>query len=139
MSKAQTMQLIQEVMAVYQQCMLEGSALTNEQLDKVVPLGKREVPARNILYNMVAHPREHSIHLQKVLQKTGSPASQPTEAQLILEKAAEAFGSLAGLIVRTSDDDLERESEGHTPKKVLEHVKYAYEIYLKAIQQAKGA
>ena len=137
MSKEQTIQLIQDVASIYQQCMMEAASLTNEQLDKVVPLGKREVPARAILYNMVAHPREHSIHLQKVLQKTGSAAAQPAEAHLILSAAAESFGALNGLIARTSDDDLDKEFEGHSLRKVLEHVKFAYGLYLNGIQQAK--
>ncbi len=137
MSKEQTIQLIQDVTNVYQQCMMEAASLTNEQLDKVVPVGKREIPARTVLYNMVAHPREHSIHLQKILQKTGSPASQPSEAQLILSAAAESFGALSGLVARTSDADLDKEFDGHSLRKVLEHVKYAYGLYLSGIQQAK--
>ncbi len=139
MSKDQTTQLIQDVAMVYLQCLLEATSLTNEQLDKVVPVGKREIPARTILYNMVAHPREHSIHLQKILQKTGSPASQPSEAQLILSEAAESFGSLSGLIARTSDADMDKEFDGHSLRKVLEHVKFAYGLYLNGIQHAKKA
>lgn len=137
MPKEQTMQLIQDVASIYQQCMMEAASLTNEQLDKVVPLGRREVPARTILYNMVAHPKEHAVHLQKVLQKAGSAASQPSEAQLILSEAAESFGTLSGLVARTSDDDLDKEFEGHSLRKVLEHVKFAYGLYLSGIQQAK--
>ncbi|MDO8636342.1 MAG: hypothetical protein Q7R34_08900 [Dehalococcoidia bacterium] len=139
MSKEQTIQLIKDVASIYQQCVMEAASLTNEQLDKVVPVGKREIPARTILYNMVAHPREHSIHLQKILQKTGSPASQPSEAQLILSEAAESFGSLSGLIARTSDDDMDKEFEGHSLRKVLDHVIFAYGLYLNGIQQAKKA
>lgn len=138
MSKEQTLKLVQEVVATYQKCLLEAATLSNEQLDKKVALGQREVPARGILYNMVAHPREHAIHLQKLLQKAGSPAAQPSEAQLIAAEAAEAFGTLTGLLARTTDADLDREFEGHTPRKVLEHVKFAYELYIKGIQQAKS-
>lgn len=137
MSNTQTEKLLQELAAIQQQCMMEASGLTNEQLDKNVPLGRGERPTRAILYQMVAHPREHLVHLQKVLQKTGSPASQPTEAQLILNQAAESFGVFVGLFARTTDDDLDREFEGHSIRKVLEHVKMAYGLYLNGIQQAK--
>ena len=138
MSKTQSQQLLQEVVNIYQQCMMEAAELTNEQLDKTVPLGQRTAPARFILYQMVGHPREHFVHLQKVLQKTGSPAAQPTEAQLILGEAAESTGAFLGLFARTSDADLDREFEGHSPRKVLQHLKTAYELYLKGIQQAKS-
>lgn len=138
MSKTQCQQLLQEVATIQQQCILEACELNNQQLDKTVPLGRREVAARFILYQMVGHPREHTVHLQKVLQKTGASGAQPNEAQLILGEAAESFGDFVGLFARMSDEDLDREYEGHSPRKVLEHMKSAYQLYLQGIQQAKA-
>lgn len=136
MATTETQALIQQLFDVQQQVFSAASTLSNTDLDKRVPMGTREVLARGILYQLVTHPREHYVHLQKVLQETDAPGARPTEAQLIAGEAAESLGQLIGLFARMTDADLDRESEGHSPRSVLDHLIRSYQGYLSAVQAA---
>ena len=89
---------------------------------------------RGILYMMTGHPREHTVHLKKLLQETDAPGGRPSEAQTILEEAGESMGRFKALFARMTDEDLDREFEEQTPRKILEHVKSSYDFYLRYIQ-----
>ena len=128
--------LLSELVKVQEACIEKATQLTNQQLDNEVTIGTREVIARTVLYMLVAHPREHSVHINKILQDTNAPAAAPTEAQMILARAKESMGELLGTFARLDDSDLDRESEGHTLRGVLEHLAGAHRNYLAAIEKA---
>ena len=54
--------------------------------------------------------------------------------ETILEEAGESLGRFKALFARMSDEDLDREFEENTPRKVLEHVKSSYTFYLRYVQ-----
>ncbi len=139
MSRQELSKLIQDVVDVQEQCIEKGKSITNAQLDTnfsmVRPTGVREYQLRGLLYNLVIHPREHSVHIGKILQKTGSPLGQPSEAQAIAAKAKEAWGELEAVLVCLDDSDLDREYEGHTIRSILTHLRAAHANYLSAIEK----
>ena len=135
MSNREVQQLLEEIAAAHHACEEEAATLTNQQLDRPVTMRSgRQMNVRGILYLMTGHPREHTVHLKKLLQETDAPGARPSEAQTIMEEAGESLGRFKALFARMSDEDLDRESEGHTPRKVLEHVKSSYTFYLRYIQ-----
>ena len=136
--RAQLQRLVEDLVAVQAQCASLAVGLADEKLEQRVALGQRETALRNILYQMVVHPREHTVHLSKVLQATASAHARPTEAQLIVEQASQSLGTLLGLLARLTDEDLDREFEGHSLRKVLEHLATAHGSYLKGIKQGAG-
>ena len=138
MARTELQKLIKEVVAYQEECIAKARGLTNEQLDAnftvMRPSGPRPQVMRSVLYNLSIHPREHSVHLAKILQKTGSPLAQPTEAQAILAKAKESWGELEAVLACMDDNDLDREHEGHTPRNVLTHLRDAHKSYLESIE-----
>lgn len=136
MPNEETQRLLQQLIDAQRQCFDVAATLSNADLDRLVPMGSREIPARAVMYQLVVHPREHYVHLQKVLQETGAPGARPTEAQLIADQAAQALGTFIGLFARMSDDDLDREFEGHSPRTVLEHLIQTYGRYYRALSAA---
>ncbi|MBI2172169.1 MAG: hypothetical protein HYU30_09190 [Chloroflexi bacterium] len=139
MSRQELSKLIQEVAAAQEQCIEKGKGLSNHQLDTnfsvARPTGTREYQLRGVLYNLVIHPREHSVHIAKILQKTGSPLGQPTEAQAIIAKAKESWGELEGVLACLDDGDLDREYEGHTLRSLLVHLRNAHQFYATTIDK----
>ncbi len=125
--------LLSELVKVQEACISKAAQLTNEHLDNEVTMGTRQVIARNVLYMLVGHPREHSVHINKILQATGAPSAAPTEAQMILARAKESMGDLLGTFARLDDSDLDREQEGYTLRGILEHLTRAHQNYLSAI------
>ncbi|MCX6020793.1 MAG: hypothetical protein NTZ05_03510 [Chloroflexi bacterium] len=138
MPNSEIMRLLGELIAVQRQCTEVAASFTNAQLDTMINVRGTDQPVRGQLYNMVLHPREHYVHLQKVLQETGAPGAAPTEAQLIMDQAAQSLGAVIGLFARMTDDDLDREHEGHSPRNVLEHLAAAHGAYLQRMRQAAG-
>jgi hypothetical protein len=136
MANTEAQALLQQLIDAQTRCFATAAVLTNADLDKRVPSGTREVLVRNTMYQLVAHPREHYVHLHKILQETGAPGAQPTEAQLIADQAAQALGTILGIFARITDDDLDREFEGHSPRNVLEHMIRAYQNYATVIESA---
>ena len=135
MSNSETLRLLDEVMEAQRECEAAAATLTDEQLDRKVTLrSNREVTIRMVLYMLVGHPREHSVHLKKLLQETGAQGARPSEAQLILEQGSQSLGAFAGAFSRMTDIDLEREFEGETPRTILEHVKSSYSFYLQHLR-----
>ena len=132
-----TVNLLSDLLEIQETCIKKAISLSNEQLDNEVTIGSRELPVLNVLYMLVAHPREHSIHINKILQANNAPTAMPTEAQMILSKAKESMGELLGTFARLEDSDLEREFEGHSLREILEHLKRAHENYLAAIEGAR--
>lgn len=131
-----TDRLLSELVKVQEACIEKGVRLTNQRLDTTVQMGTREVIARNVLYMLVAHPREHSVHINKILQATGATGAMPTESQMILARAKESMGELLGTFARLDDSDLDREFEGHTLRSILEHLTRSHRGYLTAIEKA---
>ncbi|MBI4312331.1 MAG: hypothetical protein HY681_11200 [Chloroflexi bacterium] len=139
MSRQELNKLIRDVVEAQEQCIEKASGVTNQQLDTtysvVRPTGVREYQLRGMLYNLVIHPREHSVHIAKILQKTGSPLAQPTEAQAIMAKAKEAWGELEAVLACLDDKDLDREYEGHSLRGILQHLRSAHQFYATAIDK----
>ena len=139
MSRQDLTKLIRDVVDAQEQCIEKAKSITNAQLDTnfsmVRPTGIREYQLRAVLYNLVIHPREHSVHIGKILQKTGSPLGQPTEAQVILGKAKEAWGELEAVLACLDDFDLDKEYEGHTIRSILTHLRAAHLNYLGTIEK----
>ena len=127
--------LLDELAAMQVQASEEALKLSDQQLDATVKSGDREQPVRYFLYQMVVHPREHYVHLNKVFRHTGSGIIQPSEAALIVEQAKQSLGALVGLLARANDDDLDKEYDGHSLRKVLEHLKQAHSYYLSRIKK----
>ncbi len=135
MSRTEVQQMLDEITAAHRNCEDDASILTNEQLDRSISMRSgRQTSVRGILYMMTGHTKEHTVHMKKLLQETGAPGASPSEAHLILEEAGEALGRLKALFARMSDDDLDREFEEQTPRKILEHVKGSYTYYQRFIQ-----
>lgn len=139
MSSTETRRLTDEATAALRSCAAMAVTLSNEELDKPVTFGRQELNVRTILYRMANHAREHTVHVKKLLAETGAPSAHPSEAQLIVELASETLGAFTGLVARMTDDDLDREFEGQTPRKILEHVNSAYSHYQRVLQEAKGS
>lgn len=135
MARDEIKKLIAQVVEYQEACIAKSKDLTNEQLDTTWTSGTRQRNLRTALYNLSSHSREHSVHLQKILQKTGSPLAQPTEAQAILAKGKEAWGELEAVLACMDDKDLDRNFEGHSPRIVLEHLRDAHKSYLAQIEE----
>lgn len=124
MARTQVNALVDSLWAAYRDCAEAAGRLSNVQLDAQVPSwGGRQAPLRNMLYQAVNQPLEHTIHVAKILQVTGAPGAQATEAQHILSEAAEMLGMFTGLFARITDEDLDRSFENQTPRAVAEHVR----------------
>lgn len=135
MSNQEVQRLLEEISAAHRTCEEEAATLTDQQLDRSVTMRSgREMNVRGILYMMTGHPREHTVHLKKLLQQTDAPGGRPSEAQNILEEAGMSLGRFKALFARLTDEDLDREFEEQTPRKVLEHMKSSYSYYLRYIQ-----
>ena len=109
-------------------------ALPEEQMGLVAPWGRQEMPIRTILYRLVNHELEHTVHLVKTLRDLDIDA---TEAQLILATLQEARGRLEGLLVGISDADFDRAPEGEwSPRQILQHILDTEESYPRGIERA---
>lgn len=143
MARSEMKKLLGEVVDFQEQCIARARELSNEQLDTTYtvmrPSGPRELLLRNVLYNLVIHPREHAVHVGKILQKTGSPLGQPTESQAIVMKAKEAWGEFEAMLASLDDSDLDREYEGHSLRSVLLHLRDAHKSYLDSIEKGVEA
>jgi len=136
MARTQVNALIDSLLAAYKETAETVSQVPNAQLDAQVPsFGGRTTTLRNMVYQAVWQPREHTIHVNKILQTTHAPAAQPTEAQAILAEAGQAVGLFIGLLARLSDEDLDRSFEDQTPRKVAEHIRSSV---LNARERARG-
>ena len=136
----ETKKLLQELLEVQTQAIETASALTNEQLDTRVPgYGGREMPVRNILYQMAAHPREHAVHITKILQETEAPNAQPTEAQMIMGLVWHSLGELMATCARLEGSDLGRELEEQTIGGVLEHVRDGYNRWVARLEDISSS
>ncbi len=124
MSRTQVNALIDSLVASYKEAAETVAKVSNTHLDTpVAGFQGRVAPLRGSIYNMVWHPREHVIHLNKVLQESKAPTATPNEAQAILAESGQAIGQLIGLLARLNDEDLDRSFEDQTPRKVIEHVR----------------
>lgn len=124
MARTQVNALIDGLIAAYKESAETLSQLSDVQLDTEVPgYGGRIYPLRSSLYNNVFQPKEHTIHVTKILQVTHAPVAQPTEAQAILAESGQALGQFIGMLARLSDEDLDRSFENQTPRKVAEHLR----------------
>ena len=133
MSNEETTQLIQEVLAAQEEIIQKASALPTEKLDARVPIGQRQSALRNILYQMVLHPREHSSEIKKILAETDGPRA--TEVQNIMAQARESMANLMGNFTALDDSDLDRQFEGEdrSIRAILLHLKRAHQLYLTGI------
>lgn len=138
MSNKETQRLLEEVMAVHRQFETVAASLANEELTRPVPMRTRtNATVRTVLYIVGNHAREHTVHLKKLLQATGAPGARPSEAQHVLEQAGEAMGAFQSAFARITDADLDREYEDQTPRKILEHMKSAYDSFLQNVRGPK--
>lgn len=125
----QTAKLLHDILDAHLQAVDRALPLTNQDLDRRVSSYGRETPVRNIVYTLGAHPREHAVHIAKILQETGAPGGRPTEAQLIAGTVWQSLGELMAVACRLRDADLQRTMEGQTVAEVLEHVRDTYRSY----------
>ena len=122
MARTEVNALIDSLWAAYKEYADAASRLTNAQLDtQVAGFGGRQVALRNMLYQSIYQPVEHTTHVAKILQETGAP--RPTEVQLMLAEAGAALGRFTALFARINDEDLGRSFEDQTPRRVAEHVR----------------
>ena len=135
----QTSKLLHEILDAHLQAVDRALPLTNEDLDRRLPaFGSREAPLRNLLYQLGAHPREHAVHIAKMLQETGAPGARPTEAQLIMGTVWQSLAELMAVAYRLRDADLQRTLEGQTIAEVLEHVVETYRNYSNRVAAGAG-
>ena len=66
MSTQETVKLLEGLLEVQRECITAAAGLTGEQLDAPIAWRDRELPLRNVVYMMAAHPREHAVHIQKL-------------------------------------------------------------------------
>ena len=109
--------------------------ITEEQMTLDVPRRPTPTRVRSIFYSLVSHQAEHTVHLIKTLNALGVAQG---EAQLILRDLQASRGRLEGLLIGLSDGDLDREpAEGEwSPRKVLEHIIQAEELFLSRVREA---
>lgn len=109
-----------------------------DQMTVPVPWRNTKVDARFMLYRLVEHELEHTVHLVKVLNALGVV---PSEAQLILRELEAARGRLEGLLVGLPDEVLDRKpADGQwSPREVLEHIVTGEEGYARRLEDALQA
>ena len=135
----QTSKLLHEILDAHLQAVDRALPLTNADLDRRLPsFGGREAPLRNLLYQLGAHPREHAVHIAKILQETGAPGARPTEAQLIMGTVWQSLAEFMAVAYRLQDADLQRTLEGQTIAEVLEHVVETYGNYSNRVAAGAG-
>ena len=109
-------------------------AVPENRMGDIGAWGQRQMPIRTMIYQLMNHEIEHTVHAVKTLRDLGIA---PTEAQLILGRLQEARGHLEGLLVGLSDDDLESAPDGEwSLRQVLEHFMETEDFYLTRIEQA---
>ena len=110
-----------------------GSVPEN-RMGNMAAWGQRRMPIRSMMYQLVNHEIEHTVHAVKTLRDLGIA---PTEAQLILGRLQEARGRLQGMLAGLSDEDLDRASDGEwSLRQVLEHIMETEDHYIPRIEQA---
>ena len=136
MSNQETMRLIQEALDAHEAAIQKSTALPTERLSTRFQMGQREVVLRNVLYQMVAHPREHSTEIKKILAMTNGPRA--TEAQDIMAQARESMANFLANFTSLDDSDLDRQFEGdeRTIRAILQHVKEGHRYVLNAVYKA---
>ena len=140
MSRTEVAGLINSLWAAYEELAATAAGVSNMQLDtQVASFGGRQTTLRNMVYQAVFQPLEHTIHVTKILQVTGAAGAEPTEAQLMLMAAAETLGRFTGLYARIADEDLERSFEDQTPRRVAEHVRSSIQNSRNRIREALGS
>ena len=134
MANEQTRKLISDLVEAYNQAAAAGLQLQDAELEKKVPIFRGEQSKRAILYGLGNHAREHSIHIQKVLQETGAAGARGTEALDIIREANAAMAAFLSAFSRVTDNDLDKEFESQSPRKIIEHVKHAVVDYGNALK-----
>ncbi|GEM_PF-2636330 len=135
-SNQETMKLIQEALDAHEEAIQKSSTLPTDKLGARLQIGQREVVLRNLLYQMVAHPREHSSEIKKILAMTNGPRA--TEAQDIMAQARESMANFLANFTSLDDSDLDRQFEGdeRTIRAILQHVKEGHRYVLNAVDKA---
>lgn len=108
--------------------------VSEERMSDVGSWGQRQMPIRNMFYQMINHEVEHTVHVMKTLRGLNI---HPGEAQIILSRLQEARGLLEGLLVGISDGDLDRATgEEWSLRQVLQHIMDTEDNYLSRIEDA---
>jgi hypothetical protein len=140
MGRIEACALVDSLWAAYAELVETAGGLSNEQLDtQVAGFGGRSTTLRNMVYQAVYQPLEHTIHITKLLQVTGASGAEPTEAQLMLKAAAETLGAFTGLYARIADEDIENSFEDQTPRRVAEHVRSSIQGAGRRVREALEA
>ena len=104
------------------------------QMGVVGSWGERQMPIRAMVYQLVNHEVEHTVHAMKTLQDLGITSN---EVQAILGRLQEARGYLEGLLVGLTDEQFDRAPQGEwSLRQVLEHIMETEDSYLGRIEQA---
>jgi uncharacterized damage-inducible protein DinB len=105
-----------------------------EQMGALGLWGQREMPIRSMLYMLVNHIAEHTVQVIKTRQLLGLDQS---EAQLILGQLAQLHGTLEGLLVGLTDEELAQAPAGEwSIRETLEHITSTEKGYGKRLEQA---
>ncbi len=109
--------------------------IADQDLDRKVTWGGREVEVRFLLLQMGNHDRQHAIQVAKSLQWL---RQQLSEAEMTVAKAQQARGELLGLLAAVNDEDLDRvPKEGEwSIRKTLEHVLEVQKRYYANVEKA---
>ncbi|MDP6102031.1 MAG: DinB family protein [Dehalococcoidia bacterium] len=108
--------------------------IPESRMGDIGPWGQRQMPIRTMIYQLMYHEVEHTVHAVKTLRDLGIAT---TEVQLILGRLQEARGQLEGLLIGLSDEDLDRAPNGPwSLRQVLEHFMEIEDSSLPRIEQA---
>ena len=110
------------------------SRATENHMGDVGPWGDQQLPIRAMVYRLINHEIEHTVHAVKTLRDLGIIKS---EIELVLARLQEARGYLEGVLVGVSDQQFDLAPEGEwSLRQVLEHIVSTEDTYSKRIQEA---
>ena len=110
------------------------STASEDHMGAVGPWGDQQLPIRAMVYRLINHEIEHTVHAVKTLRDLGILKS---EVEIILARLQEARGDLEGVLVGVSDEQFDLAPEGEwSLRQVLEHIISTEDTYSKRIQEA---
>ena len=132
---AKVTEFLDQMRASRQSILERLRSVPEEQMLVQAEWAQRQVTVRFLLYRLITHEEEHTVHLIKTLTALGIAQG---EAELILRRLQATRGELEGLLVGLSDEDLDRvPAEGEwSVRQVLEHIVDAEERYSNRIEEA---
>lgn len=110
------------------------STASEDHMGALGPWGDQQLPIRAMVYRLINHEIEHTVHAVKTLRDLGILKS---EIEIILARLQEARGYLEGVLLGVSDEQFDLAPEGEwSLRQVLEHIISTEDTYSKRIQEA---